>query len=53
MSFHYMSGSKRYSFSYQESLEEYWRVLRLSDDEFAATSRNNRSSPAGPTRASS
>ncbi|HEP9635402.1 TPA: hypothetical protein VDW08_003754 [Pseudomonas aeruginosa] len=28
--FHYMSGSKRYSFSYQEALEEYWRVLRLS-----------------------
>ncbi|MFG8723735.1 hypothetical protein ACEPUM_10410 [Pseudomonas aeruginosa] len=36
MSFQYMSGSKRYSFSYQEALEEYWRVLRLGDDEFAA-----------------
>ncbi|HBO3623014.1 hypothetical protein [Pseudomonas aeruginosa] len=34
--FHYMSGTKRYSFSYQEALEEYWRVLRLPDDEFAA-----------------
>uniref|UniRef100_UPI001CC197D4 hypothetical protein n=1 Tax=Pseudomonas aeruginosa TaxID=287 RepID=UPI001CC197D4 len=26
MSFQYMSGSKRYSFSYQEALEEYWVI---------------------------